>query len=109
MINIKLISAILYISVGIATSVISIKVSAEDVPEPECISGGIDSSACGYNCKRSLDFSEVACAEWPKGKCEATIKDVMCGPPAPANWDRSYRNSRRDRDRDRDTRRYYDE
>lgn len=82
------------------------KVVAE-IPEPECVSVSLlnEETACGYNCEKSFDGRQVACAEWPEGKCEATSSSVACGPPAPDNWQEKYEsssNSERDRDRDCD-------
>lgn len=66
-----------------------------DIPSPECIEA-LNGTACGYNCSISQDGREVACAEWPGGKCKADRKSVACGPPAPPYWYRDYQNQNND-------------
>jgi hypothetical protein len=92
--------SIFFLGTSLLTLTSISKATADEIPEPECIKGGIDDSACGYNCVRS--GTDVGCAEWPGGKCVANIDGVACGPPAPANWDRSYRRGDGDRNHDDD-------
>jgi hypothetical protein len=91
--------SILFLSTSLLIFTSILKAAAEDIPEPECVTGG-EESACGYNCEISYNQLRANCAEWPGGKCEAASDDVFCGPPAPANWDRSYRRGDGDRNHD---------
>ncbi len=93
--KIKSILPLLFLSMGTIVQTPILEANAKGIPEPECKDGLLasDSSACGYNCKRSGDGRKVACAEWPGGKCEPSYRSVSCGPPAPENWARDYRES----------------
>jgi hypothetical protein len=99
----QLLVSIFFLITGFNFLTLSSQASDEDIPEPEC-KEALNGSACGYNCEFSIDARSVACAEWPGGKCIRDMSSVSCGPPAPANWDRSYREGRSDRDRDYDRR-----
>lgn len=91
---ITLIFPLLFISMGATVPNFTLTANARGIPEPECKSASMgDDSACGYHCKDSGDGRKVACAEWPGGKCESDWRSVSCGPPAPENWARDYRQS----------------
>jgi hypothetical protein len=86
----QLIVGTLFMSVNLFASIS--EVSAKNIPEVECREA-LGSSACGYNCETSLDGKNVQCAEWPGGKCKATLDSVACGPPAPSNWESNYKEN----------------
>ena len=96
----KLVFPLLFLSVGAIAPISILEANARDIPKAECKNGLLasNSSACGFNCKRSGDGRKVDCAEWPGGRCQATYTSVSCGPPAPENWVREYRRGNIDID-----------
>ncbi len=50
------------------------------VPKPTCVYDG-GNLACGYDCKR--EGGRVACAQTPKGMCQAQYGALVCADPPP--------------------------
>lgn len=55
----------------------------KDLPKPACVSDGAN-LACGYDCKR--EGGRVACAQTPKGRCEAHYGALTCADPTPETY-----------------------
>ncbi|MEA5618041.1 DUF1036 domain-containing protein [Cronbergia sp. UHCC 0137] len=68
-------------------------VTAQNIPEAQCITNPFGEQRCGYNCVQN-PFGGMACADWPGGKCNVNaFGSITCGPEAPPNWTSLYQNN----------------